>query len=174
MARDPFARLSRTLADKTAKAAESAPVIEQGKIPPKRSTAPAGKSVAPPPSRDRLARAVQSRTSLPAVEPGDTETAAAEELSEMLKGFKGRAKVEDDRFELATDGGFYAVLVFPTTAHRDAFFTAVKCPEARDLNFINGMHLAERMKLSLPPVPKMSTAGRSSLPWLAVGTMPVK
>lgn len=177
MARDPFAHIARTapgLAGKKKPAPAAEPIV-QGVIPGKRA-APAKPVQSKAPSRDKLARAAQAHTASGAgeIEPGDSEAANAEEMSELLKGFKARASNEEDRFELATDGAFYACLVFPSTQIRDAFFDAVKCPEAKDFNFINGVHLAERMGVTLPPTPKMGTGGRSSAPWLTVGTMPLK
>jgi hypothetical protein len=104
--------------------------------------------------------------------PGDSEGGSEADLSELLKGFKSRARTEDDRMALAVDGAFYAVLVFPSTEIRNAFFTNAQCDEANDLNFINGVHLAQRLGIPLPPTPSMSGKGRSAGPWLALGTLP--
>jgi hypothetical protein len=156
MARDPFAGLTAGSKQKKGPAP-----VTPGQIP--------GKAVAGKASpRDLLATAATADDR----KPGDTEDAAAADLHGLLQGFRSRAKAENDRFELAGDGGYYAVLVFPSWKHRAAFFEAVGAAEAVGLNFINGVRLAEKLKVPLPGVPAVSHSGRSAGPWLGIGTLP--
>lgn len=49
----------------------------------------------------------------------------AEELSELQKGFKERAKKERDRFANATDPGYWFSVYFSTRQEKEAFLKAM-------------------------------------------------
>lgn len=57
---------------------------------------------------------------------GDLETDARTELNAIQQGFRDRAKREAERFRLATDSEYWAVLCFKTRADKERFLTRAK------------------------------------------------
>jgi len=103
------------------------------------------------------------RPTLPSMKPAkdplkglkDTGTAegdTAQELTAMQAGFRERAKQESERFEDATDSGYYTCLVCENRAQLDALLGGL-----RDLGmnipedmFLDGRDLAKVLNISLP------------------------
>lgn len=57
---------------------------------------------------------------------GDLETDARAELNAIQQGFRDRAKREEERFRLATDSEYWAMLCFKTRADKEKFLTRAK------------------------------------------------
>lgn len=68
-----------------------------------------------------------------------------------LSTFKGRAKAEQDRFELATDSEFWFAVAFKSREQKELFLKAMGWLEYGD-KFLNGLLLAEVEGVALPKV----------------------
>lgn len=90
-----------------------------------------------------------------------TEEMAAEETSELLQGFKDRAKREQQRFVQATDSEFWFAICFQTREQKEEFLH--KWLGSLDLGdkYLDGMQVAELLGILLesevPPMPKLRT-----------------
>lgn len=82
--------------------------------------------------------------------PDDIEESPEVELSAIQKGFRERAQQEAQRFEDATDTGYYSCVVFSNRAQLDAFLSALGMLNKGDL-YLDGRELAARMGIELPP-----------------------
>ena len=79
-------------------------------------------------------------------ETGSSEGDAAQELDAMQAGFRERAKQESQRFEDATDSGYYTCLVGENRAQLDAFLAGLR---------EKGMNIPEDMFLDLRDLAKL-------------------
>lgn len=88
-----------------------------------------------------------------------TEEMAAEEMSEVLQGFKDRAQQEQKRFVQATDSEFWFALCFQTREQKEEFLR--KWLGSLDLGdkYLDGMQVAAKLGIKLesevPPMPKL-------------------
>jgi hypothetical protein len=76
------------------------------------------------------------------------------ELASAKQKFREMDQKRNAMYDFNNDGGYYCCLVFPTQAHRDAFLTAARARVAfadGDNCYIDGMHLARRFEIELPP-----------------------
>lgn len=96
-------------------------------------------------------------------EPGnladvDIEKVAEDEISEVLAGFKQRAKNEDARKEGAIDSEFWFCLYFQTREQKDEFLAKIGWDDIGD-KYIDGMEAAEAVGITLesfiPPMPQI-------------------
>jgi hypothetical protein len=92
------------------------------------------------------------------LEDVDIEEVAAEEVSEILSGFKARANREEDRFQDATDSEHWVALCFQTRAQKEEFLRKVNLLDLGD-KYLNGMAVADRLGIKLdspiPPLPEL-------------------
>lgn len=79
------------------------------------------------------------------------EDSAQEELSDLLKGFKDRAKQEADRFVLATDSEFWFSVGFQSREQKEAFLMALDWLKYGD-KYLNGCLMAKLEGIELPEV----------------------
>ncbi len=87
----------------------------------------------------------------------DIEAQAAEEVSEILDGFRARAEREDARHEDATDSEFWIALCFQTRAQKEEFLRKLGLFEMGD-KYLDGMEVARKLGVTLTsPVPPMPT-----------------
>lgn len=92
-----------------------------------------------------------------ALRPDQAEQMAAEEVSELLQGFRNRERNEQQRFEDATDTEYWVALCFQTREQKEQFLHAIGWYELGD-KFIDGMAAAEKANITLtariPPMPR--------------------
>jgi hypothetical protein len=81
--------------------------------------------------------------------PDDVEESPAVELNAVQQGFRDRAAQEAQRFEDATDTGFYTCIVAENRAQLDAFLEAVGMKDKGDL-FLDIRDLADALGLDIP------------------------
>jgi len=87
----------------------------------------------------------------------DIEQRAAEEVSEILEGFRARAGREQDRFVDATDSEHWIAVCFQTREQKEEFLSKLKLLELGD-KYLDGMLVAERLGVNLEsPVPGLPT-----------------
>lgn len=92
--------------------------------------------------------------------PRDIETDVEEELSELLAGFKGRAKDENRRFMLATDSEYWFAVCFQTREQKEAFLTAMQWIAQGD-KYLDGQWVAKQLGVQLPPADLRYNTGKS-------------
>lgn len=81
--------------------------------------------------------------------PEDIEESPAIELDAVQKGFRERAAQEAQRFEDATDTGYYSCLVFENRAQLDAFLAGIGMLNQGDL-YLDGREVAAKLGIALP------------------------
>ena len=88
----------------------------------------------------------------------DVEAMAEQELSEVLSGFKDRAKREDQRFQEATDSEFWIAIYFQSRDQKEEFLNKLGLMEIGD-KYLDGMLVAEALGVTLesyiPPMPQL-------------------
>ncbi len=82
---------------------------------------------------------------------GDIETDAAAEVKILSDTFSGRAKLEQARFELATDSEFWFAVYFQNREQKEIFLKFMDWFETGD-KYLNGLALAEELGIELPLV----------------------
>lgn len=82
------------------------------------------------------------------IRPDVVERMAAEEVSEILEGFRARERTEQQRFEDATDSEYWIALCFQTREQKEQFLHEMGWFELGD-KFIDGMLAAERAGVTL-------------------------
>ncbi len=83
---------------------------------------------APTFGKPKLAHQIKAPDPLKSVAlPEDIEAAPVVELDAVAKGFRERAAQEAQRFQDATDTGFYTCLVFENRAQLDASLAGSAC-----------------------------------------------
>jgi hypothetical protein len=101
----------------------------------------------------------QAKNPLEDFEPtGDLETDATNEVSEVLAGFKQRARAEQDRFELATDSEFWFAVCFQSREQKEVFLQALNWFQHGD-KYLNGNLIADAIGVDLPKVKLPSPTG---------------
>lgn len=97
--------------------------------------------------------------------PEEAEVQALEEVTEVLKGFKDRAKREDQRFTDATDSEYWVAVCFQTREQKEEFLRKAGWIDLGD-KYLDGMLVAEAMKIRLdsrvPTLPELRTDARLS------------
>lgn len=89
------------------------------------------------------------------IESVDIEAEAAEEVSEILNGFKARDERECARREDATDSEFWVAVCFQTRAQKEEFLRKLGLLEIGD-KYLDGMEVARKLGVTLTsPVPPM-------------------
>ena len=81
--------------------------------------------------------------------PEDVEEAPAVELDAVQQGFRERAAQEAQRFEDATDTGYYTCLVAENREQLEAFLLAIGMLNKGDL-FLDLREVAAALKIDLP------------------------
>lgn len=79
----------------------------------------------------------------------DIEKGVEIELDAVQQGFRDRAAQEAQRFEDATDTGYYSCLVFENRAQLDAFLEGIGMQGESDL-YLDGREVARKMKIDIP------------------------
>jgi hypothetical protein len=89
------------------------------------------------------------------LEPGQAEAEAAAEASEMLEGFRQRAKNEEQRIYEATDSEYWFCICFQIREQKEEFLRKLGWYEMGD-KYLDGVLLAERLGIQLttptPPI----------------------
>lgn len=78
------------------------------------------------------------------------EEVATKETSAVLQAFIARSKAEQARFLLATDSEYWVGLCFQTREQKEHFLKEAKLLQHGD-KYLDGMLLAKRMGIELPP-----------------------
>lgn len=81
--------------------------------------------------------------------PEDIEESPKVELTAVQEGFRERAAQEAQRFEDATDTGYYCCLVGENRAQLDAFLEAIGMKDKDDL-YLDLRSVAEALNIELP------------------------
>ncbi len=86
------------------------------------------------------------------------EVQAAEEVSELLKGFRERAAREQTRYEDATDSEYWVAVCFQTREQKDEFLQKSGLLSLGD-KYLDGLKVARKLGISIesptPPMPKL-------------------
>lgn len=94
----------------------------------------------------------------PAERPKDLEAVAAQEVSDVLRAFKNRAKNEDGRFVDATDSEYWFCVCFQTREQKDEFLKKLGLWEIGD-KYLDGMRVADvlgvKLEARVPPLPNL-------------------
>jgi len=102
------------------------------------------------------------------VEAGPLEQESQEELSELLQGFKQRARNEQERFDHATQSDFWVTAVFQTFEQAQAFRAAIGQPAQK---YVDGYAVAKHLGIELPPADvSYNTGSRQDLKLIALIT----
>lgn len=80
--------------------------------------------------------------------PEEAEAEALAEVSEILSGFRGRAKREDQRFVDATDSEYWVAICFQTRDQKEEFLQKAKWADLGD-KYLDGMAVAKVMGIKL-------------------------
>lgn len=85
------------------------------------------------------------------VQPGPLEQQAEQEVTDLLAGFRARARQEQQRFDLATDSEYWVALCFQSREQVEAFLaqTGWDAPTAK---YVDGQAVAKRLGIRLPKV----------------------
>lgn len=86
---------------------------------------------------------------------GSNEANCVAELNSVRESFAERARRDQERWNYNCDSDFFSVLVFQTSEQAAAFHAAIGAPAEE--KYINGILLAERLGIELPPAPKPQT-----------------
>lgn len=93
------------------------------------------------------------------IRPDVVARMAAEEVSELLEGFRARERTERRRFEDATDSEYWIALCFQTREQKEEFLRKMGWSDLGD-KYLDGMACAERSGVELtsriPPMPRAS------------------
>lgn len=85
----------------------------------------------------------------PADEPDETiEEESKRELSELEKGFKERAKAEQERMMLATDSEYWVALCFQSRDQKEQFLRALDLMQLGD-KYLDGWQVAKKLGVAL-------------------------
>lgn len=79
---------------------------------------------------------------------GKFDEDAKTEVSEILSGFKKRAKDEEERKKIATDSEYWFSVVFISREQKEAFLRALG--EDENDKMINGVKLAKHLGINIP------------------------
>lgn len=97
--------------------------------------------------------------------PEEAEAEAQAEVSEILSGFRGRAKREDQRFVDATDSEYWVAVCFQTREQKDEFLQKAKLADLGD-KYLDGMAVARilgiRLDSRIPTMPQLRLDRRLS------------
>lgn len=86
---------------------------------------------------------------------GNVEEDAQIELSEVLAGFKDRARIEQQRFTDATDSEYWVCFCFQTREQKEEFLQKLNLLDLGD-KYLDGMEAARQMGVELTSrVPEM-------------------
>lgn len=97
--------------------------------------------------------------------PEEAEAEALAEVSEILTGFRGRAKREDQRFVDATDSEYWVAVCFQTREQKDEFLQKARLADLGD-KYLDGMAVARilgiRLDSRIPTMPQLRLDRRLS------------
>lgn len=97
--------------------------------------------------------------------PEEAEAEALAEVSEILSGFRGRAKREDQRFVDATDSEYWVAVCFQTREQKDEFLQKARLADLGD-KYLDGMAVARilgiRLDSRIPTMPQLRLDRRLS------------
>ena len=95
----------------------------------------------------------------------NVEVDSKQEMSEVLRAFKERAKREQKRYWDAVDSEYYTVVCFQTRAQRDEFLEKSGLSAVvgnRGARYLDGLEVAQVLGISVdsptPPMPKLRRA----------------
>lgn len=80
---------------------------------------------------------------------GPPEATPDEQLSELHRGFRDRAKAENQRFVAATDSEYWFAVCFQSRAQKEAFLKALGWLAHGD-KYLDGTSLADALSICLP------------------------
>ena len=90
-------------------------------------------------------------------QPLEVEKESEEEMSELLKGFKERAKKEDNRSLDVGDSEYWICMCFQTREQKEEFLTKLNLIQYGD-KYLDGMQVAKELNINLesriPPIYK--------------------
>ena len=88
----------------------------------------------------------------------EAEAMAAEEVGQVLKGFRARAKQDDKRLMDAVDSEYWIAVCFQTREQKEEFLSKAGWAELGD-KYLDGMAVARAMKIKLesriPSLPRL-------------------
>lgn len=85
-------------------------------------------------------------------EPGDIQTNADLEMSEIVAQIKAEKKAQYERFRTARDPNYYLVVCFQSHEQRDEFVQKAGWATVYD-TFVNGLDVARALGLDVEPIP---------------------
>lgn len=85
-------------------------------------------------------------------EPGEIQTNADREMSEIVAQIKAEKRAQYERFRTARDPNYYLVVCFQSHEQRDEFVQKAGWATVYD-TFVNGLDVAREMKLDVQPIP---------------------
>lgn len=98
---------------------------------------------------------------------GNAEVDSAADLSAVMTAFRSRMRNEAERRELVTDSEHWAAVCFDTRAQRDAFFVALGAADCGyGMRYFDGIEIANRLGIDLPPASLSLPLGRINPTWL--------
>lgn len=98
--------------------------------------------------------------------PDDIEESPRVELDAVQQGFRERAQQEAQRFEDATDTGYYTCVVFENRAQLDAFLTGIGMLNQGDL-YLDGREMAAKLGIAIPAADRRGGSAAKIDPKLA-------
>lgn len=87
---------------------------------------------------------------------GTAEEDSKEEMSEVLRGFKDRARQENQRMEDATDSEYWFAVCFQTREQKEKFLTIMQWLDFGD-KYLDGSLIMEQLGIDpgrIPTIPK--------------------
>ena len=92
----------------------------------------------------------------------DAEADSLEEMSEVLKGFKQRAKREESRYWQTVDSEYWCCFCFQTREQKEEFLQKLGLLDLGD-KYLDGLQVAQALGVELesptPPMPKLRIPG---------------
>lgn len=82
---------------------------------------------------------------------GDAEADSLADLDEVKRGFRERAKAENDRFQNVTDSEYWFAMCFKTREQKERFLVAMNWIQFGD-KYLPGDEVAKLMGVDLPQV----------------------
>ena len=79
---------------------------------------------------------------------GNAEQDLKEELTDLQKAYRKRAKNEDKRFKAAIDSEYWFCVCFESREAKESFLAAINHPEAEGDKYIDGRDLARSLNVT--------------------------
>jgi hypothetical protein len=97
----------------------------------------------------------------------DLEAKVERTLTEAEASFHERRKAEEQRMEAATDTEYWVAVCFQTREQRDAFVAGLGLPDTEE-KYADGVALAAKVGITLPPGPTWQTRTKSAAKFAAL------